>query len=64
MEQLTAAGEHLHSWQLSDVDKGKTRYRAMAVGMSVMEYPVGKDPDVARYICECGEQKKVQVKAS
>jgi hypothetical protein len=53
---------HEHNWQLADVKKGRNLYRTMAVGMSTMDYKVGKEPDVARYICECGEQKKVEVK--
>lgn len=54
--------QHEHNWQLADIEKGKTIYGGMAIGTSVMSYPVGKNPDVARYICECGEQKKVKVK--
>ena len=53
---------HLHNWQLAELVKGKKIYKEMAVGMSVISLTVGKKPDIARYVCECGESKKVEVK--
>lgn len=53
---------HEHVWQLAEVVKGNKIYRTMAVGMSTLDYCVGKKPDIARYVCDCGEQKKVAIK--
>ncbi len=54
--------QHEHKWQIAEIEKGKTVYEGMAVDTGILEYAMVKKPDTARYICDCGESKKVKIK--
>jgi hypothetical protein len=50
--------KHEHDWRLAEVKKGKLKYQT--VGSSSL--PLGKEPDVATYVCDCGETKTEELK--
>ncbi len=54
---------HKHTWTLADVRKGKTVYTTVTAGSKTMRVATGKDPDIAIYVCECGEKKQEEMKS-
>ena len=51
---------HDCNWQLASVNCGHAIY-STAVGTSVHRYETGREPDVARFVCECGASKDVEL---
>ena len=54
--------EHEHNWQLASIEEGRATYEAITICGQTIDRYVDKKPDVARYICECGKSKKVEVR--
>lgn len=54
---------HKHDWHIASVKKGKTIYTTVNAGASTMSVATGKEPDVATYRCDCGEEKQEEMKS-